>query len=305
MNCRWNEVGQRLPHARAGLDHQVATFGKHGAHRLGHLALLGAFFKPLHNVRRRIEGCRDRGRGRREAGFAPGERRVVSGSPHRWKPSLGCGGVGPFGAADHLGEREVIKRNETGELEAFGLGEFACDPCEGDEDRGSRPRVRQGAMVNAGLNPEAVRQANESALFAAREEETGEMRGVYPGRGEVNPLATQAAKVEVDVLANDRVAPCKGEQLLAGLGDRRRAPHRCVRDAGQRFNEIRNLTTRIDQRFEDLDDFAVGAKAEGADLRNTVGFLVQASGLEVKGNKGIDHGENIRANLRSLLAEGD
>ena len=187
-------------------------------------------------------------------------------------------------------------------METLVLGQVTSDAHERDEDRGGGSCIGQRTVVHAGFNAEAVRQAHQSAPLASRQQQAREMGRVYPLGREVNPFAPQAAEVKIDVLADNWIAPRKRQQPLAGVGDTRRRADRGVRHARQRLDKVGDLPAGVYQRLERLDYIPVRAKAQRPDLRDAVALLVQAGGFEVKGDKGIDHGENIRAGLRSLSA---
>ncbi len=140
-------------------------------------------------------------------------------------------------------------------------------------------------MVGVGLHAEFVCQVNKAAAPERRVEKAGDLCGIDGGAGEVDASAAQVAKVEPNVVPDDRVAPGELTEPGGELFQRWRSGYVAGRDARHVLNEQGNFAARVHEGLKGLEFGAAFIEANEADLRDVILFGIEPGGLDIDGDE--------------------
>ncbi len=159
-------------------------------------------------------------------------------------------------------------------------------------------------MVVGRFDAEPVRKVNQPTRVTRGHEEAAQLRGIDGGRTERDTSLAEMREVKADVLSDERAPTDELKQPGRDFGDGRCAADGLVRNAGQFFDELWDLASGIDECLEGFEFRAVLIKTDSTNLRDAVGFGVQAGGFDIKGDKGAmsQLRTSVRISCESTLA---
>jgi hypothetical protein len=310
---RGDQVGERLADAGAGLDHQPPAFAYGPCDGPRHLdllrPLLEAAYGPGHGT---VSAQHRRDFVRVDGGDCPVRaKRPAAVQPASQRPDVDAGHAGAGGGRRALREPVLVEPPEqVGEYPGRPRGQtlhfrksehvhFGRHVEQPQEDVARYGSVFHGSMRARVFDAERAGQLEEGVVPQQRQQDERHVPRIGPRIGERQPAAPQEVEVEGDVVSDDRRRAYEGRQPGRDLGERRRAVHVVLADAGVAADEAIQAAVRVDQGGIGVQ-LLFALKLDGADLYDLVAVRGQPRRFQVERDPRVLDGRSLPRQQRYL-----